>query len=143
MLYGGISAYIMFHSEISAMSASIVFPQENLCFHVACMYYGARSGALRAPELAEQSGLALGSIWKALGSLWEASWKRPDIFRENLLRAVNRQPWLPRRMNRRAIFLIVRAIQAVEIHSFGFASFDFRASLILTSYKCHKILLFA
>ena len=72
MLYGGISAYIMFHSEISEMSASIVFPRENLCFHVACMYYGARSGALRAPELAEQSGLALGSIWKALGSLWKA-----------------------------------------------------------------------
>ena len=36
------------------------------------MYYGARSEALRAPELAEQSGLALGSIWKALGSLWKA-----------------------------------------------------------------------
>ena len=36
------------------------------------MYYGARSGALRAPELAEQSGLACGSICKALGSSWSA-----------------------------------------------------------------------
>ena len=72
MLYGGISAYIMFHSEIYEISAYIVFPRENRCFHVACMYYGARSGALRAPELAEQSGLALGSIWKALGSIWRA-----------------------------------------------------------------------
>ena len=72
MLYGGISAYIMFHSEIFEMSAYILFPCEIICFHVACMYYGARSGALRAPELAEQSGLALGSIWKALGSLWKA-----------------------------------------------------------------------
>ena len=45
----------------------------KVCVHrVAFIYYGARSGALRAPELAEQSGLALGSIWKALGSLWKA-----------------------------------------------------------------------
>ena len=36
------------------------------------MYYGARSGALRAPELAEQSGLTLGSICKALGNSWSA-----------------------------------------------------------------------
>ena len=72
MLYGGISTYIVFHSEISEMSAYIMLPCKNHCFHVACMYYGARSGALRAPELAEQSGLALGSICKALGNSWSA-----------------------------------------------------------------------
>ena len=41
--------------------------------HVAFMYHGARSGALRAPELAEQSGLALGRLLEASGKLWEAS----------------------------------------------------------------------
>ena len=45
----------------------------NVCLHrVAFIYYGARSGALQAPELAEQSGLTLGSICKALGSSWSA-----------------------------------------------------------------------
>ena len=37
------------------------------------MYHGARSGALWAPDLAEQSSLALGSLLEASGKLWEAS----------------------------------------------------------------------
>ena len=42
------------------------------------MYNGARSGALRAPDLAEQSEVswkALGSIWRASGNVLETSWK--------------------------------------------------------------------
>ena len=42
------------------------------------MYHGARSGALRAPDLAEQSEVswkALGSIWRASGNVLETSWK--------------------------------------------------------------------
>ena len=74
MLYGGISAYIMFHSEISEMSAYIVFPNENLCFHAACMYYGARSGALRAPELAEPPVLPILILLEASSELLEVSW---------------------------------------------------------------------
>ena len=60
--------------SLSCLLALCLFVKSLLscCLHVAFMYYGARSEALRAPELAEQSGLALGSIWKALGSLWKA-----------------------------------------------------------------------
>ena len=61
MMYGGISAYIMFHGEISEQSAYIALPSSI-----------SELALLRAPELAEQSGLALESIWKALGSLWKA-----------------------------------------------------------------------
>ena len=45
----------------------------NLCLHLAFMYHGARSGALRAPDLAEQSNLALGRLLEASGKLLGAS----------------------------------------------------------------------
>ena len=57
-----------------------------------------------------------------------------QIFKNlHLLRAVNRQPWLPRGMTRRALFIFVRTIQAVEIRYFASTSFHFRANLTATS----------
>ena len=58
---------------------------------------------------------------------------------DHLLRAVNRQPWLPRGMTRRALPILVCTIQAVTTHSFASTSFNFRANLIATSYTCHEI----
>ena len=86
MLYGGPSAYIMFHGEISELSAYIVFHCEISAFMLpsCCLHVLQSSLCLRAPELAEQSGLALGRIWKALGSFWKALGSVPEASRELL-----------------------------------------------------------
>ena len=62
MLYGVISAYIMFHGEISA------FMLHSCITELALGPFGPQS-SLSSPFCSQK---ALGSIWKALGILWRA-----------------------------------------------------------------------
>ena len=72
MLYGGISAYIMFHCEVFEIAAYIVLPA---CItELALRPFGPQSSLSNPVWLLEASG----KLWEASGKLWEASWRRPE-----------------------------------------------------------------